>query len=192
LLWVSLPLTVLVPVQLPLAVQLSAIGALQLSVTLSPGLTPVSLAERVRTGTATASTMTLRMTDPPGPEQLRMNSLRGEVRVPVELVPLLILVPVMGAFHAPLAVQAVAFVLDQRRVVDLLTATLDAAALKVSVGAAGWANEIGLKRLARASATPARATSPTRPSRLTRERFHHPENRLGPKRRPSRNVLGQV
>jgi hypothetical protein len=157
-------------------VQLSAIGALQLSVTLSPGLTPVSLAERVRTGTATASTMTLRMTDPPGPEQLRMNSLRGEVRVPVELVPLLILVPVMGAFHAPLAVQAVAFVLDQRRVVDLLTATLDAAALKVSVGAAGWANEIGLKRLARASATPARATSPTRPSRLTRERFHHPEN----------------
>jgi hypothetical protein len=121
-----------------------------------------------------------------------MNSLRGEVRVPVELVPLLILVPVMGAFQAPLAVHAVAFALDQRRVVDLLTATLEAAALNVSVGAAGWAKAIGETRLARASTSPAGTQSSTRPSRFTRERFHHPENRLGPKWRPSRDVLGQV
>ena len=53
----------------------------------------------------------------------------------------MILVPMIGVDHAPLAVQAVALVLDQRRVVDLPTATLEAATLKVSVGEAGWANE---------------------------------------------------
>jgi hypothetical protein len=69
---------------------------------------------------------------------------------------------------------------------------LVAAALKVSVGAAGWANAAWVKRLARVSTTPAGTQSSTRPSHLKRERFHHPENRLGPKRRPSRDVLGQV
>jgi hypothetical protein len=85
--------------------------------------------------------MTLRVTEPPAPEQVSVNSLRAAVRLPVDWVPLLILVPVIGVDHAPLAVQAVALVLDQRRVVDLPTATLEAAALKVSVGEAGWASD---------------------------------------------------
>ena len=81
--------------------------------------------------------MPLRVTEPPAPEQVSVNSLRAAVRLPVDWVPLLILVPVIGVDHAPLAVQAVALVLDQRRVVDLPAATLEAATLKVSVGEAG-------------------------------------------------------
>jgi hypothetical protein len=122
-------------------VQLSAVGELQFSVTLCPGFTPVSLTESDKTGTETASTVTVRVTDPPEPEQERVKSLLGAVRFPVDAVPLRIRVPVMARFHAPLAVHAVALVLDQRRVVDFPTATLRAAVLKVSVGAAGCAHD---------------------------------------------------
>jgi hypothetical protein len=142
LLIVSLPVTALDPVHPPLAAQLSAVGALQFSVTLCPGFTPVSLTDSVSTGTETVSTTTLRVTEPPAPEQVSVNSLRGAVRLPVDWVPLLILVPMIGVDHAPLAVQAVALVLDHRSVVDLPTATLEAAALKVSVGEAGWARDV--------------------------------------------------
>ncbi len=47
----------------------------------------------------------------------------------------------VGTFRAITTAEAVALVLDQRRVVDLPTATLEAAALKVSVGEAGWARD---------------------------------------------------
>jgi hypothetical protein len=131
---VSCPAVALLPDQLPLAVQLSASGALHVTVALSPGLRLESLTPSVSTGKETVSTTTLLVTEPPGPVQVNTNSLRGEIRLPVGAVPLLTLLPDIEALQAPLAVQLVALVLDQRSVVDLPTASRVLAALKDRVG----------------------------------------------------------
>jgi hypothetical protein len=68
--------------------------------------------------------------EPPGPAQVSVNVFVGAVRAPVLADPDVGLLPV----HAPLAIQEVASVDDQLRVLEALLGTLDGLADKLTVG----------------------------------------------------------
>lgn len=128
----ALPDVLRLPDQAPEAVQASALALDQLRLTLSPSSILVLEAFKVTLGSAgwLTCTFTLSLRVPPGPEQVRVKVL-DEVRLPVDALPISARAPL----QAPEAVQLVALVLDQFRVVAEPLRTLDAALVRLTVGA---------------------------------------------------------
>jgi hypothetical protein len=129
---VLVPDVFLPPDQAPEAVQVSAFALDQLSVTLSPSSIFVRDAfnETVGASGSVTCTFTLALRVPPGPLQDRVKVL-AELRLPVEALPRSVRFP----FQAPDAVQLMAPVLDQFSVVADPRRTLEAALLRLTVGA---------------------------------------------------------
>jgi len=133
----SVPLVASVPVQPPLAVQEVAFVLDQVKVELLQDVIAVGLADRVTVGAGAAETVTVAVASdevPPAPVQV---SLYVVVLTGLTLnEPLVASVPV----QPPLAVQDVAFVLDQVSVA-LPPAAMDAGlAVKVTMGASEFVN----------------------------------------------------
>jgi hypothetical protein len=123
----------LLPVQPPEAVQLVALVEFQLSVELPPLATLVGFAANASVGAGVVActfTVTLRVTDPPAPEQLSEN-------VAVALSAPVLSLPLVGRLpdHAPEAMQLVAAVLDQSRELLAPAPTFVGFAARASVGA---------------------------------------------------------
>jgi hypothetical protein len=130
----SEPLTTLVPLQPPLAVQLVAFDELQVSVADPPRVTVVGAAVSVTDGAVADVTVTFAdwVAEPPGPVQVSANE-EFEVSAPVEAEPEIGLLPV----QLPAAVQAVALEEDHVSVADEPDATVDGTAVSVTNGGCG-------------------------------------------------------
>ncbi len=125
----SEPLAARLPDQPPLAVQLVAKAVDQVSVLVCPAAIVSGLAVRVMVGAPATATVAAALSLPPVPEQVRLY-----VVLPVGetlCVPLVLLAPV----HPPLAVQLVALVVDQVRVLLWPVAMVSGLAVSVTVGA---------------------------------------------------------
>jgi hypothetical protein len=116
----SEPLPGLLPLQPPLAVQLVALADDQVRVELSPAWMDNGLAVRVSVGAGGADTVTVTRLDalPPSPVQVSAKVVVA-VSGPMDSDPLPGLLPL----QPPLAVQTVAFLVDQDRVAALPTST---------------------------------------------------------------------
>ena len=124
---VSLPVSALVPLQAPEAVHAVALALLQVRVLLPPTATLRALAERVKLGpppAAVTATLTERLATP---------QVRVKVLVAVRLVRTSVPVRALVPSQAPEALQVVAPVLLQVRVLLLPGVTLVGLALKVTV-----------------------------------------------------------
>ena len=113
-------MTDLLPLQPPLAVQLVALVDDQVSVELSPAWMDNGFAARVSVGAGGADTVTVTRFDalPPSPVQVSVNDF-VVASEPVVSDPLVGLLPL----QPPLAVQTVAFLVDQDRVAAFPTST---------------------------------------------------------------------
>lgn len=128
----SLPLNGLFPVQPSEAVQIVVLLLVHVRIELPPETTDVGFADSVTTGgggPAVTVTVVLCVTEPPSPEQERVNVLVAESG-PVPVVPL----EFRGPLQPPPAVQLDAFVAFHVSVDDPPTATAAGLAVRVSVG----------------------------------------------------------
>jgi hypothetical protein len=113
-------------------VQAVALVLDQVSVVLPPLATVLGEALRLIVGAPATLTVTVRVVVPPGPLHARLKFMLV-LRAGLASVPLVARAPL----HPPLAVQAVAPLLDQASVVAAPEATVAGVALSVTLGAAG-------------------------------------------------------
>jgi hypothetical protein len=126
----NVPLVACVPLHAPLAVQVVALAALQLRGALDPVVTAAGVALNVTVG---AGMVTVTVADcvalPPAPVHVSVN-VDVAARATVVKLPVVACAPL----HAPLALQVVALVLVQFKLVLEPDMTVEGVALSVTVG----------------------------------------------------------